>query len=363
MKAEQPLAQPHSPIPFPPTRVMSMALRAARFLALILALARCAAEQSPPPTRPQDGPARLTFLGTGASTALPDLRCMVDGATNGACKTCTRAARGPADRNFRGNVCLLISVLGGDGGTAEILIDCGKTFRSAVLRFFQRLSVKGIDAILLTHDHADAILGLDEIRSVQKWDPVARRACATVVACSYRTFEHCQGAFPYLMPPSKELKLKRFVSQLDWRPFENGESFEVCGVRFDTLPVEHGAGYICTGYAWGPDHAKIILLTDYTTVGPKVMAQLRHWSTGGRRIAVLVLDALARDNPPRVHASLEQSLQLARELRPVATRFVGMSHGIEHYATNRELRKVHAAEGLDVQLAHDGLQMRIDLGI
>ena len=49
---------------------------------------------------------------------------------------------------------------------AHILIDCGKHFRESVVRWGPRYGVTGIDAIVLTHDHAGAVLGLDDIRLV-----------------------------------------------------------------------------------------------------------------------------------------------------------------------------------------------------
>jgi phosphoribosyl 1,2-cyclic phosphodiesterase len=333
---------------------------------LLLLRAELASSSSAEPPR-QPSRSRIAFLGTGASSSLPDLRCVVAGATSGDCDVCTRASGGADDPNFRGNVCMLLTIVDGDGRSRQILLDCGKTFRAAALRFFARLGVDGVDAILITHDHADALLGLDDIRSVQRYDPVQRLVLdPTAVFCDRRTFAHCERAFPYLMPRRETYDaaaapaVKRFVSNLDWRPFDDHASFNVCGLRFTSLPVEHGADYLCTGYAWGPDAAKCVVLSDYTAVGPEVYAKLRHWSTGGRRIALLVLDVLARDNPPRVHASLEQSLALARELRPVATRFVGMSHGLEHGATNEELRALRDTEGLDCQLAHDGLEMHAE---
>mmetsp|Transcript_32715 Transcript_32715/g.82520 ORF Transcript_32715/g.82520 Transcript_32715/m.82520 type:complete len:89 (-) Transcript_32715:648-914(-) len=44
------------------------------------------------------------------------------------------------------------------------MVDCGKTMRDAALRHLAGHGVRAIDALLLTHAHADAILGLDDVR-------------------------------------------------------------------------------------------------------------------------------------------------------------------------------------------------------
>ena len=93
-------------------------------------------------------------------------------------------------QNLRGNVSMLVQC-GIDGDDCKnVLVDCGKTFRAAVTRFFRKVvlaqvqisfdpaqfGVRSIDAIVLTHEHADATLGLDDIRDLQKYrfyvDPV-----------------------------------------------------------------------------------------------------------------------------------------------------------------------------------------------
>nr|GEZ39997.1 putative hydrolase C777.06c [Tanacetum cinerariifolium] len=53
-----------------------------------------------------------------------------------------------------------------------ILIDVGKTFREQVLRWFTYHKIPQVDSIVLTHEHADAVLGLDDIRAVQPYSPV-----------------------------------------------------------------------------------------------------------------------------------------------------------------------------------------------
>lgn len=42
-----------------------------------------------------------------------------------------------------------------------VLIDCGKTFREVILNLFPKHGLREVGALLLTHGHADAILGMD----------------------------------------------------------------------------------------------------------------------------------------------------------------------------------------------------------
>lgn len=50
----------------------------------------------------------------------------------------------------------------------HILIDAGKTFHDAYFRVLMKHKVQLLDALLLTHDHADAIAGLDDLRDLQR---------------------------------------------------------------------------------------------------------------------------------------------------------------------------------------------------
>jgi len=65
----------------------------------------------------------------------------------------------------------LIDYCRDEGAHKYIIIDVGKTFREQVLRWFVRHKIPCVDSILLTHEHADAILGLDDIRVVQAFSP------------------------------------------------------------------------------------------------------------------------------------------------------------------------------------------------
>ncbi|CAC9488221.1 conserved hypothetical protein [Leishmania infantum JPCM5] len=50
---------------------------------------------------------------------------------------------------------------------AHILIDCGKTFRDAYFKVMIRCNIRTVDTLLLTHGHADAVAGLDDLRDLQ----------------------------------------------------------------------------------------------------------------------------------------------------------------------------------------------------
>ncbi|HKG80632.1 MAG TPA: MBL fold metallo-hydrolase, partial [Pyrinomonadaceae bacterium] len=86
---------------------------------------------------------KLTFLGTGTSTGVPSIGCE--------CETCT--SDDPRDNRLR------VSVIIEHGGST-VLVDTSADFRQQALRF----GLKHLDAVLITHCHADHVFGLDDIR-------------------------------------------------------------------------------------------------------------------------------------------------------------------------------------------------------
>lgn len=105
---------------------------------------------------------RFVIIGSGGSSSLPNLRHVLQKED---CDVCQEASVNPQSKNRRGNPCMLITVRGAE--PQHLLVDCGKTFEEAVRRHFGDLNIKGVNAVLLTHGHADAILGLDSLREVQ----------------------------------------------------------------------------------------------------------------------------------------------------------------------------------------------------
>ncbi|MDE6239920.1 MAG: MBL fold metallo-hydrolase, partial [Muribaculaceae bacterium] len=87
---------------------------------------------------------KLTFLGTGTSTGVPQIGCN--------CAVCS--SPDPREKRLRASV--LVEVNPG----FNLLIDCGPDFREQMLR----VGSPSLQAVLLTHSHYDHVGGIDDLR-------------------------------------------------------------------------------------------------------------------------------------------------------------------------------------------------------
>ena len=86
------------------------------------------------------------------------------------CEVCHDALNSPTGKNKRDNVSIALNFTDSRNEKRTIVIDVGKTMRNAFLQ--HRHYLHRVDAILLTHGHADAILGLDDVRDLQNFESV-----------------------------------------------------------------------------------------------------------------------------------------------------------------------------------------------
>eukprot|EP00929_Paragymnodinium_shiwhaense_P019288 TRINITY_DN13212_c0_g2_i1.p1 TRINITY_DN13212_c0_g2~~TRINITY_DN13212_c0_g2_i1.p1 ORF type:complete len:357 (+),score=49.23 TRINITY_DN13212_c0_g2_i1:75-1145(+) len=311
---------------------------------------------------------RLIFTGTGNSTGTPRPICLMTGKGDEQCRVSHMAMRGAPDRNrnYRLNPGMLIQhVSKADRSMHCIQIDIGKTYREAVLRWYPRFGVPHVDAVIITHDHADACFGLDELRTVQKL-PKRQQGCdvadvrahtpTTPVFVSPRHMPKIRSAFPYLIPEAvASQSVNRFVAKIDFLKQIDFQPM-VCpgGLEITPVPVFHGKDYLCQAFVFGTKD-RIAYLSDISAVPDETMAYLQK-----APIDLLVLDCLFWTHHA-THLSFDEAVDLARKLRPKRTLLVGMSDQFEHHETNARLRQLLSKEQLDVQLAHDGLCIDVEL--
>ena len=139
----------------------------------------------------------ITFLGTGAAWGVPELNCE--------CAIC-KEMRAKQERRDRTSILLA-------EGDATLLIDCGPDAKEQLTRN----QVKKIDAVLISHEHNDHYIGLDELFVYKRVLP--KEAFSPIpVYLARKTREVIEARFAYL----EKLGVIRFVEIEPGQWFEQG---------------------------------------------------------------------------------------------------------------------------------------------
>ncbi|KAF3450597.1 hypothetical protein FNV43_RR06686 [Rhamnella rubrinervis] len=281
----------------------------------------------------------IIFIGTGTSEGIPRVSCLTNPLKK--CEVCTKAAE-PGNRNKRLNTSILIRYPTSTG-KSNILVDAGKFFYHSALRWFPAYGIRTIDAVIITHSHADAIGGLDDLRD---WTNNVQPCVPIYVA--QRDYEVMKKTHYYLVDTSVILP-GAAVSDLQFNII-NEDSFTVHGLKITPLPVWHGSGYRSLGFRFGD----ICYISDVSEIPEETYPLLKD-------CGLLILDALRPDRSSSTHFGLPKALEEVRKIKPKRTLFTGMMHLMDHEKVNNYLLKLMETEGLDAQLSYDGLRVPIVL--
>ena len=247
----------------------------------------------------------ITFLGTGTSNGIPVIGCD--------CAVCR--STDPRDRRTR------TSALVRYGGL-DLLIDTATELRSQALAH----DIRRVDAVLMTHAHADHTGGFDDLR---------------------RFNELRQQHLPvYANPGTAAMLRERYAYTFsDLYPFYGGKPdlilheidgpFAVFGHAIIPVPVLHGRLPI-TGFRF----ADLAYVTDAKDIPDTSLELLRD-------LDVLVLNALRERSHP-THLSISEAVEVIQTVRPRRAFLVHLSHETSHAEAQRLL-----PDGIEV--AWDGL--------
>jgi riboflavin kinase/FMN adenylyltransferase len=257
---------------------------------------------------------KITVLGSGTSMGVPSLGCH--------CPVCS--SRDPRDNRLRPS--LLLSRNG-----QNVVIDTTPDFRQQGLR----AGVDRLDAVLLTHGHADHVMGFDDIRPYN-----LRQQSSLPIYSNKDTFRILRRAFAYVFDGKPKLSSTPSVTL-----HEAKRPFELLGLTFTPIPLLHG-GLRVLGFRFG----RAAYLTDFSSIPDSSLALLHD-------LDILIVDAL-RDIPHPMHQTVKQALALIKKLNPHEAWFTHIAHDLPHAETNERLRKL----GYDnVQLAYDGLEIEVSV--
>ncbi|MBD5175785.1 MAG: MBL fold metallo-hydrolase [Bacteroidales bacterium] len=262
---------------------------------------------------------KLTFLGTGTSVGVPQMRC--------SCSTCTSAD--PRDKRMR---CSAMVQMAPD--TPAILIDCGPDFRMQMLGH----GSPDLACALLTHTHYDHVGGIDDLRPYcyEFPDHHFPLFCQPNVATDLRNrIPYCFAKVLYPgVPTFKITEIERDAFMVDVPGYGP--------VEVIPLPVMHGKIHI-VGYRIGP----LAYITDCSEMPPAITLERL------RGVDTLVVNAL-RALPHPSHMTLDQALEVIAAVGPRQAYLTHMSHDTPPHA------QAELALPPGVHYAYDGLTIFID---
>ena len=264
---------------------------------------------------------KITFLGTGTSHGVPTLDCMLSDYARCPKDVCRLSERDPRHRRTR-------SSLFAEWDGLNFLIDVSLDFREQALR----QKIRRIDAVLVTHGHADHIGGLPDLRSY-----TGRREKPLPLYGSPETCATLRGSYAYLFDPAAFVG--GGITRIEAR--EVTGPFAADGKTIVPVKVRHGMLEGCFGYRLGP----LVYIPDLKAIDD---AEAEKCSGA----AVLVINCLRNEREHCSHLILPQSMALARRLRPEQCYFIHMCHDI-HYEID--------GKNLDpwMHFSYDGLSVEI----
>lgn len=212
-----------------------------------------------------------------------------------------------------------------EAGGLHLQIDTPPDFRDQVLDH----GVTRVDAVLITHAHADHIFGFDDLRSFN-----TIKGGVIPVYGSSITLDEVRRMFPYALRPAPP---GMYRPQVDLHnvtgPFDLGQ------VRVTPVPVHHG-GVDMIGFRLDDGGRSLGYVPDCLSMTAGAVEAFVG-------VHVMVLDAL-RHRPHASHSHVESSLAMLARIGAERSYLTHMCHDIEHDT-------VEAGLPASVQLAYDGL--------
>ncbi|MGI6495534.1 MAG: MBL fold metallo-hydrolase [Kiritimatiellia bacterium] len=265
---------------------------------------------------------KLTFLGTGTSVGVPMIGCD--------CPVC----HSTDPRNRRRRSCLLVST-----GALRVVVDTPPDFREQALG----IGLRRLDAVLISHCHADHVMGFDDVRrfnTLQGDAVIPAYAVPETLAGMRRIFNYIDTA-PIAGFYRPLVDFREIAGPFEIRTFDGAPGT----LRATPLPVVHGTGAM-TGFRLEADGASAAYISDCSAIPPETMDLLRD-------LDVMVLDALRPSRPHATHLTTESSLELLRKIGAKRSWMTHLCHEVDHATLSARLPP-------GIEPAYDGLE--IDLG-
>ena len=215
-----------------------------------------------------------------------------------------------------------------ENADTRVLIDCGPDFRQQMLRE----KVNSLNAIVLTHEHNDHVIGIDDVRPFN----FMQREAMPVYARK-KVGEELKKRFAYVFAEKKYPG----APQLQIKHIDKTQPFKIAEIPFIPIEVMHGKlpvlGFRINNFTY---------ITDIKTIAPEELEKVYGTE-------YLVISAL-HHKPHYSHLSLSESIAIIQQVNPKQAFLTHISHRMGLYD---EVSKILPS---NISLAYDGMRIELD---
>ncbi len=253
---------------------------------------------------------KIIFLGTGTSQGVP-----IPGSNHPVC-----LSNDKKDKRLRSSI-----MVQWEGN--NYLIDCGPDFRQQILR----IKCEKINGVLFTHEHADHIRGIDDIR------PFSYKQGKIPIYGTKKLIENLKISYPYIFSPNERYP---GAPSLEVNTIKKNMPFYLSDKEIIPIEVMHQnipvLGFRIETFAY---------LTDVKTISSAEIKKLLN-------LDVLVINALRKESHPS-HLNLNEAIEIIKTINPKKTFLTHISNQLGfHKEVSKTLPK-------NIFLAYDELEIYI----
>ncbi|GAB5511808.1 MAG: MBL fold metallo-hydrolase [Hyphomicrobiales bacterium] len=265
----------------------------------------------------------LTILGCSSSGGVPRVGGSDPSQGWGACDP-----ENPKNRRRR---CSILLTLTGSSGTTFCVVDTGPDFREQMIA----AAVPRIDGVVYTHEHADHIHGIDDLRpfALIQRERIKAHMDETTFARAFEGFAYC-----FETPTGSS-----YPPIADRQVIDHERDIIVSGpggdITLTPIPVVHGESR-----ALGLRIGNVLYLPDVSAIPEKSLPMLNG-------LDCLILDAL-RYKPHVSHFNVEQAVAVHEQVQPKRTVLTNLHIDLDYETLNAETPEA-------VEPAYDGLKILI----